>query len=159
MNYNIREIRKEELYVLDDFLYYAIFIPEGTEKPPKNIIDNQELQVYIKDFGNKKDDNCVVALYDNKIIGACWVRIMNDYGHIADDTPSLAISVLEEYRGKGIGTKLMESILKLLKEKGYKQVSLAVQKDNYALKMYKQVGFDIIDENEQEYIMIYKINE
>lgn len=106
-----------------------------------------------------KDDNCVVALYNNKIIGACWVRIMNDYGHIADDTPSLAISVLKEHRGKGIGTKLMESILKLLKEKGYKRVSLAVQKNNYALKMYKKVGFDIIDENEQEYIMIYKINE
>jgi len=45
-------------------------------------------------------------------------------------------------------------MLKLLKNKGYKKTSLAVQKDNYAVKMYKNVGFRIVDENEQEYIMI-----
>lgn len=60
----------------------------------------------------------------------------------------------KEYRGKGIGTKLMETMLKILKDKGYKKTSLAVQKDNYAVKMYKKVGFKIIDENEQEYIMV-----
>lgn len=79
---------------------------------------------------------------------------MNDYGHVDDDTPSFAISLYEEYRGKGIGTKLMKTMLKLLKEKGYKKTSLSVQKNNYAVKMYKNVGFKIIDENEQEYIMV-----
>ena len=79
---------------------------------------------------------------------------MNDYGHIDDNTPSFAISLYEEYRGKGIGTELMKTMLKLLKDKGYKKTSLAVQKDNYAVKMYKKVGFKIIDENKQEYIMI-----
>ena len=79
---------------------------------------------------------------------------MNDYGHIDDNTPSFAISLYEEYRGKGIGTELMKTMLKLLKNKGYKKTSLAVQKDNYAVKMYKNVGFRIVDENEQEYIMI-----
>lgn len=48
----------------------------------------------------------------------------------------------------------METMLKILKDKGYKKTSLAVQKDNYAVKMYKKVGFKIIDENEQEYIMV-----
>ena len=62
---------------------------------------------------------------------------MNDYGHIDDNTPSFAISLYEEYRGKGIGTELMKTMLKLLKNKGYKKTSLAVQKDNYAVKMYK----------------------
>ena len=49
---------------------------------------------------------------------------------------------------------LIDMMLKLLKNKGYKKTSLAVQKDNYAVKMYKNVGFRIVDENEQEYIMI-----
>lgn len=79
---------------------------------------------------------------------------MNDYGHIDNDTPSFAISVYEEYRGKGIGTRLMKSMLKLLKEKGYNRTSLSVQKNNFAVKMYKNVGFKIIDENEEEYIML-----
>lgn len=152
-NLNIRELKEDEHKILDNFLYEAIFIPKGTKKPPREIINNEELQVYVKDFGNYKDDNCIVAELNNKIIGACWTRIMNDYGHIDDDTPSFAISLYEEYRGNGIGTKLMETMLKLLREKGYRKTSLAVQKNNYAVKMYKKVGFRIVDENEQEYIM------
>ena len=84
---------------------------------------------------------------------------MNDYGHIDDNTPSLAISLYEEYRSKGIGTKLMNEMKKLLKEKGYQKTSLAVQKKNYAVNMYKKVGFKIIDENEEEYIMLCDLKE
>lgn len=151
---NIREIRKEEYNLLDDFLYEAIFIPKGTSKPPKKITKNEELQVYIKDFGTYKDDNCLIAEYDNKIVGACWTRIIDDYGHIDNKTPSFAISLYEEYRGKGIGTKLMKSMLAFLKEKGYRKTSLSVQKNNYAVKMYENVEFKIIDENKEEYIML-----
>lgn len=153
-NIVIRKIKKDEYNVLEDFLYEAIFIPEGVEKPSRDIIKNEELQVYIDNFGNNKDDNCLVALDEDKIIGACWTRIMNDYGHIDDQTPSFAISLYEDYRGKGIGTKLMIEMLKLLKQKGYVKTSLAVQKANYAVKMYKKVGFEIVDENKEEYIMV-----
>ncbi len=143
-----------EYPLLEEFLYNAIFIPEGVPKPPRDIIQNAELQVYIKDFGKRKGDYCLAAECDNKIIGACWVRIMNDYGHIDDETPSFVISVLVGYRGKGTGTELMRRMLTLLEAEGYKRASLAVQKANYAVRMYKNVGFEIVDENEQEYIML-----
>ncbi len=78
---------------------------------------------------------------DGKIVGAVWVRIMDDYGHIDDSTPSFAISLYKEYRGKGIGTLLMKEMLSALKERGYKQASLSVQKENYAAKMYQKLGF------------------
>ncbi len=42
---------------------------------------------------------------------------------------------------------------------GYVKVSLAVQKDNYALKKYLSVGFQIIDENQEEYIMVYYLKD
>lgn len=89
MNYKIREIRESESPILADFLYEAIFIPEGMEKPPKSIIEQPELQVYITDFG-KADDWCLVAETEERIVGAVWVRIMNDYGHIDAETPSFA---------------------------------------------------------------------
>ena len=94
MDYIIREIKKEEYPILSDFLYEAIFIPEGMEKPLKTIIGQPELQVYIADFG-KADDWCLVAEVKGKIVGVVWVRIMNDYGHIDDETPSLAISLYD----------------------------------------------------------------
>lgn len=149
----IREMTAEEYPLLEDFLYEAIFIPQGAEKPPRDIILNEDLQVYIRDFGKRKDDRCLVADFGGKVVGACWVRIMNDYGHIDDETPSFAISLYEEYRGQGTGTNLMRAMLRLLKAKSYERASLAVQKENYAVKMYKKVGFEVVGENEQEFIM------
>lgn len=153
MDYKIREMKHIEYDMLKDFLYEAIFIPEGASAPPREIINQPELQVYLTDFGSKKDDISFAAEVDNKIIGAVWVRIMNDYGHIDDETPSFAISLYKNYRNYGIGTALMRKMLETLKENGYRQASLAVQKANYAVKMYKRVGFEIVDENEEEYIM------
>ncbi len=46
-------------------------------------------------------------------------------------------------------------MLSSLKDCGYKKASLAVQKINYAVKMYTNVGFEIVDENDQEYIMVH----
>lgn len=153
MEYQIREIRQEEYGILDEFLYEAIFIPEGIEPPPKSIIKQPELQVYVSDFG-RKDDCCLVAEVGGKIIGAVWTRIMNDYGHIDDSIPSFAISLYKDFRGQGIGTALMEEMLALLRERGYKKASLSVQKANYAYRLYLKVGFTVMDENDAEYIMI-----
>ena len=157
MNYNIRKIKESEYCLLEEFLYEAIFIPEGVSPPPKEIILQPELQIYISGFGSQKDDICFVAEADGRIIGAVWVRDMKDYGHIADGVPSFAISLYKEYRNFGIGTELMTTMLNELRSKGYKRTSLAVQKANYAVKMYKKVGFEIIDENDEEYIMVYEL--
>ena len=143
MNFIIRELKKCEIKLLDTFLYEAIFIPEGVPEPSRDIINHPDLQIYISDFG-KKDDICYVAEVEGKVVGVVWTRIINDYGHIDDETPSLSISLLKEYRNLGIGTKLMKQIILALKEKGYKQVSLSVQKVNNAVRMYKKVGFEIV---------------
>ena len=155
--YAIREIRKDEVELLKDFLYEAIFIPEGVTPPPRSILDQPELRVYIDDFGSQKWDHCLVADCDGKVVGAVWTRIINDYGHVDDGTPSFAISLYKEYRGKGIGTQMMVKMLELLKKQGFRRASLAVQKANYAVKMYKQVGFRTVAENEQEYIMVCEL--
>ena len=154
MDYIIREIKKSEYSLLSDFLYESIFIPEGIEAPPKSIINIPEFQVYVSDFGSWKHDRALIAETDGKVIGAVWVRIMNDYGHINDETPSFAISLYKEYRGLGIGTAMMRKMISILKASGYEQVSLSVQKANYAVKMYQKVGFEVFCENEEEYIMI-----
>ena len=132
MNYLIRELKQDENKVLDTFLYEAIFIPEGVSAPLQDIINQPDLQVYVKDFGKNKGDLCLVAQVRDKIVGAVWVRIMNDYGHIDNETPSFAISLLKEYRNYGIGTELMKQMLTKLKLEGYKQASLSEKKMNYA---------------------------
>lgn len=154
MNYTIREMKATEYPLLNDFLYEAIFIPDGVEPPPKSIINSPELQVYVSDFGTQEHDHALLAEVNGKIVGAVWVRIMNDYGHIDDTTPSFAISLYKEYRGQGIGTDMMQKMLTTLKNAGYKQASLSVQKANYAANMYLKLGFETVSENEEEYIMV-----
>ncbi len=155
--YNIRPMNYNETALLNDFLYEAIFIPEGVQAPPKDIIYQPELQVYVADFGAHEDDICFLAEVDEAVVGAVWVRVMDDYGHIEDGVPSFAISLYKEYRGRGIGTALMKRMLQALRERGYEKASLAVQKANYAVKMYQSVGFEIMDENEEEYIMVWRV--
>ena len=153
----IRKLRDDETELLKNFLYEAIYIPEGIQPPERSIIELPELAVYYENFGNGPADNCLVAEEDGKVVGAVWTRIMNDYGHVYDETPSFAISLYKEYRGKGFGTEMMRRMLGLLKEQGYKKASLAVQKANYAVRMYEKVGFKIIDENDEEFIMVCKL--
>lgn len=147
-------MKKQEFPLLEDFLYEAIFIPEGMEVPPRSVISLPELQTYIKDFGLLKDDFALVAEIEKQIVGAVWVRIINDYGHIDSSTPSLAISLYKDYRKHGIGIAMMKEMLNLLRNHGYKSISLSVQKANYAAKMYQKLGFKIVNENKDEWIMI-----
>ena len=150
----IRPLKDSEKEILKEFLYEAIFVPEGEEPPEKSIINREELMVYLYAFGRGKADFALVAEMDGKIVGAVWTHIMHDYGHVDDETPSFAISLYKEYRGQGIGTRLMQEMLQVLKSKGFKRASLSVQKANYAVRMYEKLGFQILKESEEEYIMI-----
>jgi len=155
--YIIRKIQPSEIKLLSDFLYEAIFQRDENNRLPREIINQPEIKVFIDNFG-KPDDYCFVAEIEGKIVGAVWTRILagevKGFGNIDEHTPEFAISLYKEYRGKGIGTELMKSMLQLLKDKGYKRTSLAVQKDNYAVKMYQKVGFEIIKETDEEYVMV-----
>lgn len=151
----MREIRPEEHDLLREFLYQAIYLPDGVEPPPWSVVDLPELQVYVTDFGTRPGDHCMVAEVEKKVVGAAWSRIMEDYGHIDNDIPSLAISLLPEYRGLGIGTRLLNALLLLLRENGYRQASLSVQKENPALRLYERAGFRILAEKGTEYLMLW----
>jgi len=154
--YLIRYIKEEEIGLLDDFLYESIFQNDPDNPLPRKLIYQPEFIVYIEDYGKRKDDNGLVAEVDGKVVGAVWTRIVNGYGHVDNSTPEFVISLYKEYRNKGIGTNLMKEMLTVLKEKGYKQTSLSAQKANYAVKMYRKVGFQVYEDMKDEYIFMYK---
>ncbi len=159
---SIREINPSELGVLRELLYEAIYQPNEQNPVPKSVLQVPEVYAYIKDFGTQKDDYCLVAESEGKIIGAVWVRILSGeirgYGNVDDETPEFSISLFKEYRNKGIGFLLMTKMIEYLKSNGYKQASLSVQKENYAVKLYKNLGFKTIKENENECLMVLKLN-
>lgn len=161
MNYEIREMCPSEYPLLEDFLMQAIFVPEGFDGVlTKDIIaKDPKLAAAIDGFGSLPDDHALVALAEGAVVGACWVRTTDEYGHIDDDTPSFSISVLDDFQNQGIGTSLMQRMLDLLTEEGYTQASLSVQKDNYAVRMYEKLGFIIIGDgfDDTEWLMIKQL--
>ena len=155
MDYIIREMRKDEYPLLKDFLYEAIFQKDEKNLLPKKIIEMPEIRIYIEKKKKKQDDYCLCAVVNGRVVGAVWVRIIEGFGCVDDQTPELAIALYKEYRRLGIGSRLMAEMLNLLKEKGYRKTSLSVQKDNYAAQMYLKMGYIIKKEKEEEYIMEY----
>jgi len=154
-----RHIGNDDLPMLEDFLYHAIFIPPGALPFPRSEIYKPHCHIYIDGFGDKPGDYGVVAELDGNPVGAAWVRIIPAFGHIDDETPELATSVLDEYRNQGICTILMTSLFEILTESGYKQTSLAVQKENPAVRFYQRLGYKTIRESDEEYIMVKDLHE
>lgn len=157
-SYIIRKIKESELDILEDLLYEAIYQPEGADLLDRSIIETPEINVYTNNFGAKPDDYCLVAEVEGKIIGAVWIRILADeikgFGNIDDFTPEFAISLYKEYRNQGIGTKLMKQMIEHMRQKGFRQTSLSVNKENYAFRMYEKLGFKVIKENNHDYLML-----
>ncbi|NLT11703.1 MAG: GNAT family N-acetyltransferase [Clostridiaceae bacterium] len=154
MNYSIRPLEVSEYGLLEVFLYEAIFQPDPEVRAPRSILKEPSVRIYIEGFGEKKEDRALCAQVGDRVVGIVWVRNIDAYGSIDDETPEFAISVLEAFRGKGIGSDLMREMLCLLKDEGFSKTSLAVQKANYAAKMYQKLGFRIIGENDEEWIMM-----
>lgn len=140
--------------LLRTFLYHAIYVPDGYELPAADIVFTENFIQYTDSFGTKAMDLGIIAEDNGNPIGAAWIRLINGYGHLDDAIPELAISVIPEYRGKGIGTALLCSLIKLTGENGCKAISLSVQAENTrAVRLYRKAGFMIAKEDNGELLM------
>lgn len=146
INAKIHVMKTSDYICLPEFLYQSIFTPEGIEPPSRSIINDPQIFAYIKYFGTQPGDFGVVAKLNGQVVGAAWTRIIPAYGHIDAETPELAISILPEFRGYGIGAKMMKKLFEILRSSGYARTSLSVQKNNPAVRFYKRLGYTIVEE-------------
>jgi ribosomal protein S18 acetylase RimI-like enzyme len=166
----IRPIERRDYPLLEEFLYHAIFVPEGVEPPGREIIYRPEIFVYVDGFGGEgggdddknKADMGVVAEADGEVVGAAWTRIIPAFGHIDPHTPELAIAVLSGCRGRGIGSRMMERLFEMLRRAGYRRTSLSVQKDNPAVRFYRRLGYVVAGERpdgagHEDYLMVKEL--
>jgi hypothetical protein len=70
----LRGMEVNEKDILRNYLYEAIFIPEGVKPPDRSIIEQPELRIYYEDFGTGRADHCIVADDNGKVIGAVFRR-------------------------------------------------------------------------------------
>lgn len=158
VNAVVRPMKPEEYPLLEDFLYEAVFQKPESKPAPKSIIEAPELRVYIQDFGSRRGDFCLCAESEGRVIGAAWARLTTGFGRIDDQTPELAVSVLREHRGRGVGSALLRALIARLRSAGFAQVSLSVQKANPAVRLYRRLGFYVACEQEGELVMVLPLS-
>ena len=135
---------RAEFPLLSGFLYEAIFIPEGAAPPPRTVLLSPPL----------RDDRALVAEAAGRVVGAVWVRCGAGFGRVAEEVPELAVALDPACRGRGVGTRLLRAMLRLLADEGYPAVSLSVQKANPAVRLYRRLGFRVVREHPEEYVMV-----
>ncbi|MCR6514384.1 MULTISPECIES: ribosomal protein S18-alanine N-acetyltransferase [Clostridium] len=78
----------------------------------------------------------IVGILDNKVIGFAGAWLIASEGQITN------VSVSKDFRGQGIGFKIINELLKTLSSKGSKEVTLEVRESNLAAqKLYEKCGF------------------
>lgn len=157
----IRQAETEDYHFLREMLYEAIFVSEDEDKPPVSIIDAPEVCKYIRCW-MKASDSGFIAEADGVAVGAAWARLFDNaedggYGFIDSNTPELSLAIIEQYRCRGFGTALLNTLVAELKQKGFKRLSLSVDKRNRAVSLYEKLGFEIAKEQETDYLMIKTI--
>jgi ribosomal protein S18 acetylase RimI-like enzyme len=143
--------------VLRDAFLRAIYNP-GNTPLPREVLDEEELVKYHESWGGK-DDFGFVAIYQdsNAVVGACWCRLFTadslGFGYVDDETPELSIAVWESYRNRGIGTRLLDRTIGEAMSKGYRGISLSVQKENRSVSLYRKHGFEMVSYEDDAYTL------
>lgn len=141
-----RPLARADQPFLWEMLYQAIYVPPHMLPPARSIIEHPEIARYVEGWG-RVDDMGVAAIDANEPVGAAWLRLMvgpdRGYGYVDDRTPELSVAVLPGYRGQGLGTQMLEWLLRAARAK-YPAVSLSVSMDNPARRLYERLGFEAV---------------
>lgn len=153
-----RDANKGDQEFLWRALYYAVSVPPGDSPPGPEIVKLPELARYVENWMERPGDLGFVAMEGHGQIGAAWMRLWSDsdhgYGFVNTTTPEISISLLPEYRGRGIGTRLLEILLQEV-SKTYEAVSLSVACYSPVIRLYERCGFQITGEKRDDsYTMI-----
>jgi ribosomal protein S18 acetylase RimI-like enzyme len=75
------------------------------------------------------------------------------YGFVNDQTPEVALAVVPDRRGRGVGGALVRELRDAAKSQGYSALCLSVEKGNPALRLYERNGFVNLFETEDAWAM------
>ncbi len=155
----IRPLLNTDEPFLREMLYQAIYIPEGAQSPPRDVIQSPELNRYVDGWGRPGDDG-FMALLGEKPVGAVWIRLLigenPGYGYIDEETPELSIAVLPEYRGQGVGKALMSFLFNEIRGH-HPAVCLSVSVENPACRLYRRLGFEEVQNDGASIKMVKKL--
>lgn len=126
----------------------AAWRPGAARPAIADLLAEPGLAVYVAGWGRPGDAG-VVAEWDGQRVGAAWYRRFSDaahgYGFLDAAIPELAIAVDPCWRGRGVGRSLLDALVAQARREGHAALSLSVEIDNPALRLYEDAGFTRVD--------------
>lgn len=146
IEFNIRPAVEQDIPFLWESLYDSLFVPEGGAPFSRDIIHDPFLAKYVDGWGREGDLGLIAETADGKPVGSITARYYRDpnrgFGYVSDDVPELGMSVLQGYRGIGVGKALLGELIALLRRHEVRRLSLSVDPANEpAMRLYSKFGF------------------
>jgi ribosomal protein S18 acetylase RimI-like enzyme len=141
---HMRAIRSDDVAFLELMLYEAAFWRPGRRPTLAEALAVPEFARYVHGWG-RPGDGGVVAVEAGWRVGAAWYRLFAEddhgYGFVGETVPELSLAVVAERRGQGIGRALLDAALVHASADGFRAISLSVEPDNPARRLYERAGF------------------
>ena len=160
----VRQLEPSDL----DFLHAMFVEPfswreEGPRHSLQDIIAIPDLAMYVAGWGRPGDGGVVAVTDAGERLGAAWYRLFDErehgYGFVSPEVPELGIAVRAENRGRRLGQRLMEGLIRLATDEGRPALSLSVEEDNgRAIRLYERVGFKSVKHAGNAWTMILALN-
>ena len=143
--YRVRRAGPEDTAFLWDMLYEAAYwSPERPRPAIDEMAADDHYARYLDQWG-RPGDVAIFADAEGDLLGAAWFRLFapdrHGRGFVDAATPELSIGVRADSRGRGVGTALLLAIIDEAATAGFSVVSLSVETDNPALRLYERLGF------------------
>jgi GNAT superfamily N-acetyltransferase len=149
----LRPAGTQDLPFLRDMLRHAYYARWGTEA-------DVPLERYVAGWG-RLGDTALLAVDEFRPVGAAWYRLFEadepGYGFVDEETPELTIAIVPSRRGRGLGEELLSSLLEQARKEGRARISLSVEPDNPALRLYEQHGFAKVGERAGAWVMLARL--
>ena len=157
----IRDLRPDETPFLREMLYTALDWRQDVELPPVEwVLEHPQVAPFHIGWG-RDGDTALVAEAEHARLGLVWYRFFTTEEHgegfVDEETPEVAIAVREDQRASGVGTALMEAIHARARENGVARISLSVDRENPARRLYERLGYVDVEPNDENGRMILEL--
>jgi len=141
----IRRADFQDLPFLREMLFEAAYWrPEAARPTLEEGLARPDLAKLLADWGREGDVG-VIASEGLDLCGAawfrCWTQEDHSYGFVAPEIPDLAIGVVPVYRRRSVGRSLLRALMEKARRSNFPALSLSVERDNPAAKLYREQGF------------------
>ena len=157
---NVRAAGAADLPFLREMSYEAATWRPEEHAPLESVLADPHVVRYLSDWGRPGDAG-VIGEEQGRPLGAAWFRLFPadepGYGFVAADVPELAIAVAVGARGRGIGTQLLVALVDRARESGHRAVSLSVEPENPARRLYERAGFVRVADDGGAWTMVLEL--